>query len=392
MLKHLFKLIWNKKKQNFLLMTEILVSFMVIFAVFTLIVNYYQNYKQPMGFDYERVWVINYNNRVQIKDRDSLAVYYDNMLRNIQSMPHVQQASFASSNVPFSANTHMNGMDYKKIHVDGVNYYRAGDNYDKVLNMKIIEGRWFGKQNNAGKAKPIVINKSLRAKLFGTGKALGEVTGEKENKRVVVGVVDDIKAKGDYQQAGIAMYERVDTSSSDGRGRILIKVSPAADAAFESRVYKLLANDPLNSGIEIEHLADKRTSINKNTLIPMIILLIVAFFLIINVALGLFGVLWYNINQRKGEIGLRRAIGASGASVSSQLVSESMILATLSLIIGCFFAIQFPLLKVFDLTASVYVIAMLSSVVFIYLLVLVCSLYPGKQAAAIYPAVALHEE
>jgi putative ABC transport system permease protein len=392
MLKHLFKLIWNKKKQNFLLMTEILVSFMVIFAVFTLIVNYYQNYKQPMGFDYERVWVINYNNRVQIKDRDSLAVYYDNMLRNIQSMPHVQQASFASSNVPFSANTHMNGMDYKKIHVDGVNYYRAGDNYDKVLNMKIIEGRWFGKQNNAGKAKPIVINKSLRAKLFGTGKALGEVTGEKENKRVVVGVVDDIKAKGDYQQAGIAMYERVDTSSSDGRGRILIKVSPAADAAFESRVYKLLANDPLNSGIEIEHLADKRTSINKNTLIPMIILLIVAFFLIINVALGLFGVLWYNINQRMGEIGLRRAIGASGASVSSQLVSESMILATLSLIIGCFFAIQFPLLKVFDLTASVYVIAMLSSVVFIYLLVLVCSLYPGKQAAAIYPAVALHEE
>jgi putative ABC transport system permease protein len=72
--------------------------------------------------------------------------------------------------------------------------------------------------------------------------------------------------------------------------------------------------------------------------------------------------------------------------------SEALILATLSLIIGAFFAVQFPLLNVFDLPASVYLFAMLFAVIFIYLLVLVCSLYPGKQAAAIYPAVALHEE
>lgn len=388
MFKHLFKLIWNKKKQNALLITEILVSFMVIFAVFTLIVNYYQNFKQPMGFDDDRVWVINYQNRVPIKDRDSLKTYYDNLLLKISSMPHVQEASFSSSNVPFTANTHMNKVDYKKVHVNRVNYYTSGDNYHKVLNMKVIEGRWFGKQDGTGKAKPIVINASLRKQLFGPGKAIGENV----SNRIVVGVVEDVKAKGDYQQGGLAMYERVDTSSSDGRGRIIIKVSPTADAAFESRVYKTMATDPLNSGIEIEHLADKRISINKTTLVPMIILLIVAGFLVVNVALGLFGVLWYNINKRRGEIGLRRAIGATGNAVSAQLVYESMILATLALIIGTFFAAQFPILNVFDLAASIYIIALLLSIVFIYLLVLICSLYPGKQAAAIYPAVALHEE
>jgi putative ABC transport system permease protein len=97
-------------------------------------------------------------------------------------------------------------------------------------------------------------------------------------------------------------------------------------------------------------------------------------------------------NKRRGEIGLRRAIGASGRSVSYQLVSEALILATLSLIVGCFFAVQFPLLGVFDLPASVYLIAMLLAVIFIYLLVFGCSLYPGKQAAGIHPAIALHEE
>ncbi len=43
--------------------------------------------------------------------------------------------------------------------------------------------------------------------------------------------------------------------------------------------------------MEIEHLTNKRIAKNNFTLIPSIILMIVAGFLVINVALGLFGVL-----------------------------------------------------------------------------------------------------
>jgi len=103
-------------------------------------------------------------------------------------------------------------------------------------------------------------------------------------------------------------------------------------------------------------------------------------------------VLWYNINKRRGEIGLRRAVGATGSSVSMQLVVEALILSTFSIIVGVFFAVQFPLLNVFDLPAGVYVMAIVLSVLFIYLLVLICAFYPGRQAAAVYPAVALHED
>jgi putative ABC transport system permease protein len=144
--------------------------------------------------------------------------------------------------------------------------------------------------------------------------------------------------------------------------------------------------------VEIEHLENKRKKINYFAIIPMTVLLIVSLFLMINVSMGLFGVLWYNINKRTGEIGLRRAVGATGKSVSGQLIGESLVLATFSLLAGCFFAIQFPLLNVFDLAAGIYVTAIGLSVLFIYGLVFICSLYPGKQAAAIYPAVALHED
>ena len=41
---------------------------------------------------------------------------------------------------------------------------------------------------------------------------------------------------------------------------------------------------------------------------------------------------------------------------------------------------------------KIFFIAIILSVLFIYALVVICALYPGRQAAAIYPAVALHEE
>lgn len=394
MFKHLFKLIWNKKKQNSLLIVEILLSFLVMFAVFTFGVNSYRNYAKPMGIDYEHVWVINYNNSLKTTNSDSITLFYEGLLRNIKALPQVQDASFTSHNIPFSNSHNNTGFTHQGKKFDRVNQYTIDDNYANTLGAKMIEGRWYNKQDAGSKTKITVINNALKEKLFGKASAIGKTIGDYEdkNKIKIIGVVNDIKFDGDYQAAEIGMFNRIDTSAYHWLGKILVKVSPDADASFEGHLSKMLSNSIKNSSIEIEHLPNKLKSYNKITLVPLIILSIVAAFLIINVALGIFGVLWYNINKRRGEIGLRRAVGASGNSVSSQLVSEALIVATFSLIIGSFFAVQFPLLNVFDLPASVYLTALGLAILFIYFIVLICSLYPGKQAAAIYPAVALHEE
>ncbi|MBK0379627.1 ABC transporter permease [Mucilaginibacter segetis] len=393
MFKHLFKMIWNKKKQNSLLIVEILLSFLVIFAVFSFALNSYNNYAKPMGFNYDHVWAISYNHTLETKNPDSVTLVYQTLLRDIQSLPLVVDAGYASSNIPFGSNHMSTGITTNGLYVDRVNNFFMDENYVNVMGVKMLSGRWYDKGDLASKTNIIVINKSLKDKLFGNTDAVGKFIGDKpENRKKVIGVIDDIKTDGDYQAPTYGLYNKQDTAAYIWMGRILVKVAPEANAAFEGQLYKLMAGRLKKSNIEIEHLDNKLTAYNKFTLVPLIILSIVAAFLIINVALGIFGVLWYNINKRRGEIGLRRAVGAPGSSVSAQLVYEAMILATLSLIIGAFFAVQFPLLNVFDLPASVYLFAMLFAVVFIYLLVLICSLYPGKQAAAIYPAVALHEE
>ncbi|HEY1164573.1 MAG TPA: FtsX-like permease family protein [Chitinophaga sp.] len=391
MFRHLFILMWNKKKQNFLLMTEMFISFLVVFAVLTISVYYYGNYKKPIGLDYENVWIVNYSSPLKTDNKDSVWLFYDALQKTVKALPQVREISFTSNNAPFSSSTIMNGVDFKGKNIGSINWFNIDDNYQRLLNIKLLEGRWFNKQDAVARVKPVVINATLREELFGNQPAVGKQYGDDKQSRVI-GVVEDVKMKGDYTVAGRAVYNRVDTGSLRGMEKMLVRVSPDADIAFEGKLYKTVSTAMKTANVEIEHLTNKRKNMNNMSLLPMIILSIVAGFLIINVALGLFGVLWYNINKRRGEIGLRRAVGATGSSVSMQLVAEALILSTFSIIVGVFFAVQFPLLNVFDLPAGVYVAAIVLSVLFIYLLVLICAFYPGRQAAAVYPAVALHED
>jgi len=393
MLTHLFKLIWNKKKQNFLLMTEMFVSFIILFAVFTALVYYYQNYHRPTGFDYDRVWKFGYDTPKGMSNADSIAAFRESARQLIRSMPQIEDVSFSSGNIPFGNDNNGGNVNYYKKNV-GTDKYTVDDNYSNVLHISLKEGRWFSKEDDAAKEKPVVINETLKKSLFGEENAVGKLIGEGgegPGNLKIVGVIDDLKDKGDFVGPHSGFYRRVDTSTYGG-GVILLKVRPGADGAFESRLFKILSSAMRNSDINIQHLSYMRVRINNIRLIPVIITLIVAGFLIINVALGLFGVLWYNINKRKSEIGLRRAVGASGHSISRQLIGEALVLSTISLIAGSFFALQFPLLNIFDLPALTYLIAQGLAIAFIYLLVMICAFYPGRQAAAIYPAVALHED
>jgi putative ABC transport system permease protein len=394
MLKHLFKLIWNKKKQNFLLLSEILVSFLVIFAVFSFLVFYYQNYNTPLGFNYKQVWAISYDNSQLTKNTDSLDIFYTNLRKSLKAMPKVSEVSYSSQNYAYSNSMMGTGLNMNGKKYDRIMNYIVDEEYPKVWDMQMVSGRWFNKADAVSKDKPVVINIKLKEAMFGKQDALGKVIGDYDdkNKLKVIGVINNIRTSGDYWPAENGIFNLLDTGYFVNTSTILLKVTPDADASFENQLYKFMTSTIKDANIQIEHVTEMRDSKNKVTIIPVIIFTIIASFLIINVALGLFGVLWYNINKRRGEIGLRRAIGASGSAVSFQLVSEALILATLSLILGCFFAVQFPLLSVFDLPSSVYLIAMLLATIFIYLLVLACSLYPGKQAASIHPAVALHEE
>ncbi|GAB3907990.1 FtsX-like permease family protein [Larkinella knui] len=384
MIRHLLKLIWNKKKAHSLLLVEIWASFLVLFGLTSLLVYNISKYQEPIGFTYENVWAVSLRSN---RDTTDLAEKIQRVLQRIKTYPEVESATQMSSNFPFSQSSMSNGVDYKKKHVMA-DFYATDENFAQTLNMPVTEGRWYRSADSVGKYTPIVINQKAKEAFFENELPLGKIIGDRFK---VMGVVNTFKAKGEFMANTPAIFELLDPKSS-WHDLFLIRVRPGTDALFEAKLVKDITLMVDEWSVEVDHLTDSRKNQHNLTLVPVIIFLTVSGFLLINVALGLFGVLNLSIAKRRGEIGLRRALGATGNGISEQFIGEIWVLATFALLIGLLFAAQFPLMNVFDIQAGVYLTAIAISIVVIYGIVTLCALFPSRLAARIQPAVALHEE
>jgi ABC-type antimicrobial peptide transport system permease subunit len=134
-----------------------------------------------------------------------------------------------------------------------------------------------------------------------------------------------------------------------------------------------------------ESLADRRT--------PMMIAVVFAAVALFLAAVGIYGVLAYQVSQRRKEIGIRLALGSDGRRIFGLVVSEGMALMAAGLGVGLAGAfllrrtLQTQLYGVGPLDPLVLasVGSMLAVVAFT-----ACAV-PARRAARIDPTVALTE-
>lgn len=393
MIKHLFTLIWNRKRNNVLLIVEILVSFLVLFCISSMGLYYYNNYQKPLGFSYDDVWVLSMDWKAL--PNEEVKPILEQLLTTIQNAPQVQSASYAGSSLPFSFSN--SGSTVKRGEKEDLEeyaeLYNGGDDYGKVLNARLLEGRWFEKADDAARLQPAVINQNLKERLFGDENALNKTIYLWGSDHLVVGIVEQFR-KTDFEESKNVVIRRDNIHMKDAwlPRMIILKVKDGVGVSFEQELVKELGRLAPGWTLEFDTMTAMRDVKHKMTVVPLIALSMVGTFLILNVALGLFGVLWYNISKRIAEIGLRRAVGSTSSGIKWQIVGEVMVLATFGLLIGCFFSLQLPILNAFGIQSSIYLLAILISMLVIYLLAVACALYPGAQAAKTSPAMALHEE
>ena len=265
--------------------------------------------------------------------------------------------------------------------------------------MKLIQGQWFEKGDDALKWKPVLINQRLSRELFGSEDPLGKKI--ETYPWQVVGVISDFRRDGELAEPGNLVIERIylndpALSSSKGLGLpndFLIKVRPGTRAAFEEKLTAKLQAIARGWTFHVQPLSQMRASYLKLRLAPLIAAGLIVTFLIIMVGLGLMGVLWQNVTQRTKEIGLRRANGATADHIYKQILGELLVITTLGILAGTAVIVQFPLLKLFSfLSAQVYIISLAISIALMYLLTILCGLYPARLATKVHPAEALHYE
>ena len=58
MIRHLVRIVWNRRRTNLLISIEIFLSFLVLATILILGLFLADNYRQPLGFSYQHVWSV----------------------------------------------------------------------------------------------------------------------------------------------------------------------------------------------------------------------------------------------------------------------------------------------------------------------------------------------
>ncbi|SYZ72242.1 putative Macrolide export ATP-binding/permease protein macB 1/2 [Candidatus Zixiibacteriota bacterium] len=404
MIRQIIKLIWNRKKNMSLLLIEIFMSFIVAFIVCDLLISSIINYTSPLGYNYKNLWDVRFEatkGEPFGKLGAENATKYRLLLSEIKSFPEVRQAGFVIGNIPYGNMRFNNtfGSNGSPIYT-GVSY--VGDDYLETMQMSLVEGRWFDNQDNGAVVEPIVIDETLKRKIFGDNRAVGEhiedMAAEEQNKKEVkyniIGVVTTFRPRGELNEPEGELFMRQlwDDSSSTPYAA-MVRVQDGTTAAFELNLQRRLSSLAPDINFRIVPLSearqDKLLEIGLTILLPLFI----AAFLLFNVALGLFGIFWQSISRRRSEIGLRRAMGADSRKIPFQIWGETMALGTFAMLAGIPIVVNLAVLGLSrPFGSGVFFLSIVSAGGLIYLILTVCAVYPSLLAARIQPAEALHDE
>ncbi|HTG32543.1 MAG TPA: ABC transporter permease [Thermoanaerobaculia bacterium] len=400
MTRHLFKLVWNRKRSNALMILEICVSFLVVFLVATLGLFFLDNYRHPLGFEWKNVW----NVRVGTGQHGGgsgggspeQAAIFARLLQEIRSFGAVEAAA-GTEVIPFEqggmgGNWKIDGRDVQM----GIDEVTPG--FADVMGLQMVAGRWFQQADSGLAWEPIVIDRDLARTVYGSADPIGRPFGKpepKERQRRVIGVVSDFRKSGELMPNDNFMFLFKGLAGPEARPlhNLLVRVRPGTPAEFEEALVKRMQAVAPAWSFEVQPLRQVRATSSRFFLTPLIVAGMLAFFLLLMVGLGLIGVLWQNLLQRTREIGLRRAAGASRAAVHRQLLLEQIVVTSLGVLLGALLVVQIPVLDLIGVLSNrVFASGLLFAIVTMYLISILCTLYPSTLAARVQPAEALRYE
>ena len=397
MIRHFLKLAWRRKRGNALLITEILASFVVVFAVATAAIQLARSYGRPVGFDYRNVWDVSVDRQKSTDDTwtpeetDGFA----RLLKEGASIEGVETIAGAS-NAPYDFSTMVGGFQINGREIDP-EFSEVTDAFREVVRLDGVRGRWFEPSDDAQAWRPIVVNAELAELAFPgedpIGKSLPRAESEPESR--IVGVVSDYRKGGELSLSHPFIFRRIPIGDPKIRPpqKLVVRARPGIDAGFEERLVRGLQQVMPDWTIEAHPLAASRATSFRMRLAPLLILGLVAAFLLAMVALGMIGVLWQNVTRRAREFGLRRAAGASQRDIQRQVLMEITLTAGLGIAVGLVLVAQVRLVPLLGfLSAGTLAAGAFVAILVVVGLALTAAAYPSWLATRVHPADALRDE
>ncbi|MEK9500987.1 ADOP family duplicated permease [Gemmatimonadota bacterium DH-20] len=210
----------------------------------------------------------------------------------------------------------------------------ADPGYRAAMRIPLVEGRDLAWTDTDETDPVVLLNESASAALFPGESAVGRDVMLGPNAWRVVGVVADVRHVGPERPAGLQVYFPITQLWDYGTLDLVVRSDRAAAEvadAVSATLSGLDASMPTRQVTPLPASVDRIVSPRRFALRILSAFGVVALVL---VALGIYGVLSHSVSERRKEIAIRMAVGATAESVRRSLVLRTAVLALAGLVIG----------------------------------------------------------
>jgi putative ABC transport system permease protein len=269
--------------------------------------------------------------------------------------------------------------------------------YFRTLGIPLVRGRVFADRDNAAATPVIIVSETFARRAFGDENPLGRRVRSWRDENVyreIVGVVADVpfSSLSDDTRSIVYIPHQQDSWSllvvavraSSGPPEALAGTLRRAVAALDPDL--ALARVGTMSVFARDSIARERVSTTLMSALALAALVLAA--------LGIYGVMSYSVAQRRREMGVRLALGASPRDLYRTILTRGLTLTAAGLAIGLGGAIGAARL----LSALLYEtspfdpVAFASTAGLLMLIAFVACVVPARRAASADPLVALRSE
>jgi putative ABC transport system permease protein len=335
---------------------------------------------------------------VRYQDPAKQIAFFEQALHRIRSLPGVIAAG-ACTSLPPSYIQQGTGFSIEGRPVEAGSqqpsaiYMPATAGYLEALGLPLVRGRTIADADTAQAPGVVVINQTLASRFFPNEDPVGRRMTISGVLRTIVGVVGDARYQGLGVEAGPQAYVPHAQSPFPGM-RIVVRTTTEPTsliAAVRTQIQSVDSEEgPTRFAAMTELLSESVAQPRFNT---FLIGLFAALAFILS-AIGIYGVINYDVTQRTGEIGIRMALGAQAPDVVRLILTQGILLTLGGLAVGvagAFALTRFLSGLLFEVRPNDPVTYVAVSVLLAVVALAAC-LVPARRATKVDPLVALRYE
>jgi predicted permease len=282
----------------------------------------------------------------------------------------------------------------------GAFHLGASPTYLDALHIPLREGRWFNDTDTDKSRRVFVVDENFAKRFFPGKSAVGQhltfggPPAKEEDWPEIVGVVGNVRHNGVEEKSGNPYLYHPLTQTPFGEVSVLIRTARPVVEAIALLREKIAAIDPALPVFQAGPMDSVITTRLNNRRAIMLLLGSFAGIALLLSAIGIYGVLAYDVSQRTREIGIRGAIGATREQIVTLILHQGLWKTGIGLAAGIAGALalsRYMTTLLFDVKSTdplVYVVVTL----LLLMTAVLASYLPARRAARIDPLVALRSE